>query len=217
MKRTVSTKCARKNAARRSLPPRERLVGPVLGSPPQAQAEALLKTIDWPTAKARAAEWAHELEAGEPLRRGALPLDALVDRFLRYQKSQVSRLWLGNQRHHLTEFVARCPAKDAADVRPAHVQAFLSTVAGSPATANRYRASLSRLFEWALTADLIASNPVRRVRMRREERRLPVYLSREDMDRLMGTVMGTELAVPVSLGLYAACAAARSARCGGRT
>jgi integrase len=135
-------------------------------------------------------------------RREALPLEPLTQRFLRHQKTQVSRGWIANQRHHLKVFVARCPVKDAAGVRPGHVQTFLSTIAG-PGTANRYRSTLSRFFEWAITADLLAANPVRRIRMRREERRLPAVLSRETMDRLMAACEGTALALPVAFGLYA--------------
>lgn len=162
-----------------------------------------LRTANPAIAKERFKAIAAELELGIHRPASKTLLSKFVETFLDHQEGKRTEKTVATQRFQLERFVAHAGDIRLSEVMPAHVVAFLDEVTETPATWNRYRAALHRMFGHAVRLGELEANPVDRVDHQREERKPPRFLTAEERDRLLAAVAGKDMEVPVALGVFA--------------
>jgi integrase len=79
----------------------------------------------------------------------------------------------------------------AADITPNDIDTFLTSLKRTPATANRYRATISLVYREAIRNGKVSHNPARLVKQRRENNARTRFLTRDEERRLRDAI--TEL------------------------
>lgn len=86
------------------------------------------------------------------------------------------------------------------EIRRHHIESFLTEIRKdlSPASCNRYLATLKRAFSFSVDSELLEKSPARTIRLFHEESQIERYLNEEELQRLM-TVLATHPNRTVSL------------------
>lgn len=131
----------------------------------------------------------------------------LIPDFMEWQEKRVSEEYAKTQRGQLDTFAEFLPTKMLPrDVTAREVVDFgdhLMEKGLSAATVQRYFAAVSRFFVWAIREDHAFQNPARDAEKPKAEKKAPVWLTKEERDKLIAAAKGTDLYLPVMLGAYA--------------
>lgn len=102
---------------------------------------------------------------------------------------------LASYRSDLTFFLKSIPVP-ALKVEACHISAFLQTQASSkPSTLARKISALRQFYKFLMSEDLIKYNPTKLLEGPKQEKRLPKYLSQEEIDRLFDVLSGEDIEV----------------------
>jgi len=103
------------------------------------------------------------------VRRDALTVAAMIDRFITRSKSRI-RSWKAYKALLDRDVVTAMGDRPAAEVTRAEVANLLDVIVErAPTVANRVQNALSSVFAWAVSEGLVQDNPVRGLRKRHEE------------------------------------------------
>jgi integrase len=116
------------------------------------------------------------------IRHRGITFGALVDSILEYSK--VHHKDTRTVRQRLGVVKAEFGERVAADITPHEIDTFLTGLNRTPATANRYHATISLVYREAIRNGKVSVNPARLVRQRRENNARTRFLTSEEEDRL---------------------------------
>ncbi len=132
-----------------------------------------------------------EIRAGKKLpkniQRGAITLKQLADDILVYSTNNHGDQ--RNVRSRVNQILPKFGDLEAASIKPADIDQWISSHTSTPATFNRYRALFSLIYREAIRNDKVATNPARLVRQRPEGNGRIRYLLDEEEKALRETIL----------------------------
>ncbi len=165
-----------------------------------------LETENRKLAEDRRAEIEYRLRRGELREDVPVPVEATLERFLAEQDVRKTKRSAATDRCYLRRFFAAVPLQDLRALTPGMVGDYLASRARkdalAPKTLNRIRQVLGTFYAWLLDQDLVAANPVRRVKCYREPAPEIGYLTLEQIDELLTAVRGDLIHAVMATAIY---------------
>ncbi|MDA8335453.1 MAG: site-specific integrase [Peptococcaceae bacterium] len=173
-------------------------------------------------AKAFKATVEREIETGQYVPDNNMTVEAYVDKWLEsVKKTKKYKTFIDYRLIAKKHIVPALGKIKLTEVKPLHIRGYLEALLDGgridgeegglhPTTIKKHRRTLHLIFETALEDDLIATNPVSRVKISKiipkskERKFVPETLNRDEIHNLLELVRNTRLKMPVNVALFTA-------------